>query len=308
MYKEIYRFGATALHRCEACGLVFTGNSQAVVAPGAVYDKYYRNETAARFDFGIEYVIRLFRFFRAFKVFTICPCAGSIMDVGSGRGFMLYYLKKYYSYKRAAGIQISRNAVEFSRNELGLEIFDKDLLEIPFKNAQFDVITMWHVLEHLAVPDEYIEKISGLLKERGKLIIEVPNFNSWTRMFTHMHWLSLDLKYHLTFFTPESLTALLKRHGFTVEAFHTFSLEYSVFTSLQSIVSWLTKSDHDFFTWLQGGKFSFRIILHVPLFIILSPVCLLINILLYFSKSGEVILIAAEKKQITVPSPLQCCR
>ncbi|MDO8804362.1 MAG: class I SAM-dependent methyltransferase [Elusimicrobiota bacterium] len=295
-HKEAYRFGAAGLLRCEACGLVFVDMPRETPSPDLVYEKYYRNETAARFNFGIEYVIRLFRFFRAFKMFTVCPGARTIMDIGSGRGFMLYYLKKYYGYTRAAGIQISRNAVEFSRNRLGLEIYDKDLLELPLDNARFEVITMWHVLEHLTGPDKYIEKISGLLGERGKLIIEVPNFNSWTRVFTRGRWLSLDLKHHLTFFTPESLTLMLERHGFAVETVHTFSLEYSVFTSLQSIVSWLTNSDHDFFTWLQGGDFTPRIIFHSLLFVALSPLCFLINALLYFSKYGEVIFIVAGKK------------
>ncbi|MFH1656069.1 MAG: class I SAM-dependent methyltransferase [Candidatus Omnitrophota bacterium] len=296
-YKEIYRFDTVPLYRCDQCGITFTDKHQQDFDSKIIYEEYYKNEMAGRFSFGIEYIIRLFRFFRAFKIFTAFPHAKSILDIGSGRGFMLYYLRKYYKYQRTVGTQISKNALEFSRDKLRLEIYDKDLLELSFKNSSFDIVTMWHVLEHVAEPEKYIEKISVLLKDRGRLIIEVPNFNSWTRHLTGKYWLGLDLDYHITFFTSKSLSRLLEKYNFKIKNIHTFSLEYSIFISIQSFVSFLTRSNHIFFQCIQTADFSRRFIFHAFIFILLAPVCFLVNILLYFSKRGEVLLIIAEKSK-----------
>jgi len=293
-YKEISKFDTTFLYSCNKCGVIFTNKYLIKFNPKDIYETYYKNEMASRFGFGIERVIRLFRFFRAFKIFTLYPHAKSILDVGSGRGFMLYYLKRYYKYRRAAGTQISKNAIEFSINDLGLEIYDKDLLELSM-DSSFDIITIWHVLEHVVEPEKYIEKIFNLLKDNGKLIIEVPNFNSWTRALTKRYWLSLDLNYHITFFTPESLSLLLKNHGFKIKTIHTYSLEYSAFTSAQSLISLITRTDCLFFQYLQTSEFNKQLVLHIFLFILITPICFLINTLLFFSKKGEVLLIVAEK-------------
>jgi len=296
-FGRVARLDTLSLLRCDECAVVFTDRRMDDFDPEGLYVDYYKNEMAGRFNLGIECLVRLFRFFRAFKIFTVSPRAKTILDVGSGRGFLLYYLKKYYGYARAAGSQVSKNAIEFSRNTLGLEIYDKDLLELSLGQSAFDVITIWHVLEHVREPEKYIVQMENLLKADGKLVIEVPNFDSWTRGLTGKYWLGLDLDYHIYFFTPKSLCGLLEKHGFKIVSLHTFSLEYSTFISTQSLVSLLTKSGHLFFKFLQGDKIGWWLAPHLLLFMALAPICFLINIFLYFSKRGEVVLVVAEKNK-----------
>ncbi len=293
--KEIYKLKTALLLKCNACGVIFSDRYSKSFDPGSHYKKYYKNEMASRFGFGLEHIVRLFRFFRAFKIFTISPRAQKILDVGSGRGFTLFYLKNLYKYKRTVGTQISKNAFIFSRDKLGLEIYDKDLLNLPLENASFDMITIWHVLEHVQKPEEYIEKMYDLLENHGKLIIEVPNFNSWTRILTAPYWLSFDIEHHLFFFTPQTLSSLLIKYGFEIMNVHTFSMEYSAFTSAQSIINALTHSDSVFFRMLQSGELNYITVIHGFFLILLMPLCLIINLLLYFSKRGEVLLIVAKK-------------
>lgn len=292
--SALYKFSGASLLNCGDCGLVFAKNGNNF-DPAEHYKDFYQNEIAARFPSPVEYLIRVFRFFRAFKTFTLYPKAKSILDIGSGRGFMLYYLKKYFGYTRAEGTQISNNAVEFSRNKLGLTIYDKDFLEIASKNMHFDIVSLWHVLEHVADPESYIEKAWKTLNNNGKLIIEVPNFNSWTRKLAGPYWLGLDLKNHFYFFTPQSLTLLLEKYRFKINTIHTYSLEYSTFISVQSIISRITKTDQQIYESLQGKPTDIRIIYHILLFCIITPICFIINLLLFFSKKGEVLLIIAEK-------------
>jgi len=294
-HKEISCFDSIRLYECEACGIVFSNKYWAEVDARRLYEDYYKNEIGGKFNFSIECIIRIFRFFRAFKIFTLSSSAKEILDIGSGRGFMLYFLKKYYKYNKCIGTQISKNALIYSREKLELEIYDKDLLDLSIEEESFDIITAFHVLEHVPKPEEYIEKTLKLLKSGGKVVIEVPNFNSWTRKLTNKYWLSLDLCYHIYFFTPETLLSLLKKHSFRVRTVHTFSLEYSTFISAQSIVSLITKTDHLFFNNLQTAGISFVGLCHTFLFILLTPLCFLINLALYFSKRGEVLLVVAEK-------------
>jgi hypothetical protein len=154
---------------------------------------------------------------------------------------------------------------------------------------------MWHVLEHVVNPEIYVTKIKERLKPEGCLILEVPNFNSWTRKMTGKFWFGLDLQYHISFFSPESLTAMLERQGFRVTLVHTFSLEYSSFISVQSIISRLTNTDHVFFNWLQSVKYYIsKIILNFVLIGLLAPICLFVNLILFFTKKGEVLCIVAK--------------
>ena len=294
--RAFIKFEAVQLYECTECLLVFREPTDLDRNPELLYDDFYKNELPSRFRSFVEYVVRLLRFYRALKIFTITPRAKTILDIGSGRGFTLYYLRKFFRYRRTAGTQISRPALEFSRVTLGLEIYGEDLLERSWKNESFEVVTMWHVLEHMISPEQYIAKIYDLLTPDGLLIIEVPNLSSWTRRMTDKYWLGLDLKYHLNLFSPVSLITMLKRHNFLATLVHTFSLEYSTFLSAQSIISRLTKTNQLIFQWLQGTKFSlWKLITHWVLTAIIAPVCLLINLALFFTKKGEVLCIVAKK-------------
>ena len=289
------------LYHCPQCKLVFSEAVRWPLDPRDLYKDFYQNELSGRFRFGIETVIRLFRFFRAYKMHTIAPSARSIIDIGSGRGFMLYFLKRYYGYTRAVGTQIAENMYRFSRDVLRLEVYHDDLLELDLEPQSFDIVSIWHVLEHVKDPQAYLAAFRDLLADGGTLVIETPNYNSWSRRLTGRYWLGLDPKYHLHHFTPESLSLLVRRYGFEIRQVHTFSLEYSTFISAQSMVSLLTGSDQQLFAWLQDGGFSAALIAHMALMAVLVPISLVINLALYFTRRGEVLLIIARKRPAGKP-------
>jgi len=283
------------LYRCLFCGIIFSRATEpAKGTPVEIYNDYYKPETASRFGLVLETLVKAFRFWRAQKIASLNPSARSVLDVGSGRGWTLFFLKKYFNYETAVGTQLAVNAYRFSKEKLKLEIYNQDLLEISFEK-KFDIVSSLHVLEHVNEPERYLEKIREILNQRGWLFIEVPNYQAWSRRLVKRRWLALDLKHHLFFFTPASLSALLEKYGFQIKKIRTFSWEYSAFTSTQSLVNLLTGSDSYFFNWLQNRSSELKIIWHALLFIILFWPCLLINLCLYFSKSGEVITISAQK-------------
>ena len=284
------------LNLCITCGLVIGRPLNMKRAESSIYNRFYKNESSSRFGPGAEFLIRLFRLGRAVTLSVLSPEARTILDVGSGRGWMLYDLKKKFRFARTAGIQIAKPAAQFSRQRLGLEIFDRDLLELDFGKDRFDIVTLWHVLEHVRHPQETIRRIHQLLNPQGLLIVEVPNFFSWTCARTLPYWLGLDLDYHRSFFTSTSLISLLERNQFEIKRIRSFSFEYSTFISAQSILGHITRTDQVFYRWLQNPTFSMRALLHLTGFCILFPPCFLINMILFFTLRGEVLRVVARKK------------
>jgi len=293
--KNILEADDFFLLECLSCRLIFLQKKNEPNSDQNIYANYYKEETGERFGNITEFVVKVFRFWRALKIFLLNPKGKKILDIGSGRGWMLYFLKKYFKYNVAVGTQISENAYRFSRDKLGLEIYNKDLLDLELNSAKFDIITLWHVLEHVPAPEAYIQRISELLENDGLILIEVPNFNSWSRILSKKRWLAMDPAHHVTFFTPDSLGDLLEKYNFKIKKINTFSLEYSAFTSTQSLLNLMVGTNNYFFQWLQNGRINFKIIFHLLLFIVLFPGCFIFNSALYFSRKGEIINIIAEK-------------
>jgi len=290
------------LSQCNKCGLIYNDKFlKKRKSSGNVYVDYYRNEIGdevGRFRFGLEYVVKIFRFIRAFRVVTLAGIGKDILDIGCGRGWMLFYLKKFFGYKRTAATQISRPAWIFAKEKLGLEVYDKDILELKIRNNSFDVVTIWHVLEHVDDPLRYFPLFFRLLRPKGRLMIEVPNFESWTRKFTGIYWLGLDLKYHRTYYSVESLKKFVVDQGFDIQKVQTFSLEYSTFVSAQSLASKITRTDQLFFRMTQGEKVGLTVLLDIFLICFLVPISFVVNLALYRTKWGEVVVLIAKKPEV----------
>ncbi len=289
------------LFECRRCGLVFSKKFLENFEPDLLYNDYYHNKAGAsvdRFIFGVESIVTIFRFARALKIYFLAGRKKKILDIGCGRGWTLYFLKKYFNYEHVVGTQISRPAFEHARGTLKLEVYDKDLLDLKIDSEVFDLVTMWHVLEHVKDPEAYIEKIHQLLRPRGYFIVEVPNLGSWTRNFVGKYWLGYDLKYHLTFYSKNTLLKLLMQHGFEIKKVRTFSLEYSTYISAQSILSKLTNTEQVLFGGFQGKRVKAPLLFfHTVCMSILVPLCFIINIALYFSSRGEVLHVIAQKSK-----------
>ena len=132
--------------------------------------------------------------------------ATSILDIGSGTGHFIQHLKE--KGWKVEGIEMDKDAREYSINEFSLNVRDNNAL---FKEEfeQKDVISLWHVLEHLYNPQKYIERILELLKNDGLLVIALPNANSWDAKHYKKSWGAYDVPRHIWHFTPTSFRRLI---------------------------------------------------------------------------------------------------
>jgi 2-polyprenyl-3-methyl-5-hydroxy-6-metoxy-1,4-benzoquinol methylase len=154
---------------------------------------------------------------------------GNILDIGCATGEFLQSMKAHNW--EVVGIERAKDARNAaSRN--GINIYE-NLNDIQDK---FDIITMWHVLEHIHNVDELIKNIHRLLKDDGILFIAVPNIDSLDAKYYKSEWVALDTPRHLYHFCPLDINSLLQKHNFQLieisNRLH-FDVWYNVLLSAQ---------------------------------------------------------------------------
>jgi SAM-dependent methyltransferase len=139
--------------------------------------------------------------------------AGRILDIGCGRGYFLMACRERGF--EVQGFDVSEDGAAYVRETLGIPV-KTGMMETAFEDDSFDVITMWHSLEHTSDPAKYLELAGRWLRPGGVLVVDVPNYTSTDAHMKWDAWEDWDLPYHLLHFTPRSLDTLLQRHGYVV--------------------------------------------------------------------------------------------
>jgi SAM-dependent methyltransferase len=138
--------------------------------------------------------------------------ASWILNVGCGNGEWLAALRK--RGWDAYSTDLSPAAITLARAK-GLNAYQGDLVSAAFPDGFFDVVTLWHVLEHVPDPKAEILEAAWILKGGGLLVVEVPNGDSLTLSIFRGYWYHLDIPRHLQFFGPRSLERLVTKAGFS---------------------------------------------------------------------------------------------
>ena len=137
----------------------------------------------------------------------------SLIDIGCGTGDFLNYCKG--NGWSVLGLEPDEGARQICK-EKGVETQHTDFLyQIP--DASFEVITMWHVLEHVYHLNKDFHEIARVLKPDGKLIIAVPNCASYDAKKYGKFWAAYDLPIHLYHFRPGDLMRFAAKHAFKVD-------------------------------------------------------------------------------------------
>jgi SAM-dependent methyltransferase len=137
---------------------------------------------------------------------------GRLLDFGCGGGSFLAHMHR--QAWQVTGLDVSTTAVERVRSELGLPALLGSLPHPELRPASFDIITMWHSLEHVHAPLTILRAAHQLLVPGGRLVIAVPNIDSLPFRWFGPAWYGLDLPRHLTHFSPWTLQHILLRAGF----------------------------------------------------------------------------------------------
>uniref|UniRef100_UPI0040486303 class I SAM-dependent methyltransferase n=1 Tax=Flavobacterium sp. TaxID=239 RepID=UPI0040486303 len=132
---------------------------------------------------------------------------GSVLFIGAGTGDFLIAAKK--SNWNTIGIEPSEKAKKIAIDK-GVS-FENSLSDL--NNESFDVITMWHVLEHVPNLEFQITELKRLLKPNGTIIIAVPNFKSYDAKYYKSFWAAFDVPRHLWHFSKKGIDLLFQKQN-----------------------------------------------------------------------------------------------
>lgn len=128
---------------------------------------------------------------------------GRLLDVGCGTGEFLHEMQKAGWAVR--GVERDATASQFAREHLQLNVITGGVEVLEQLHEKFEVITLWHVLEHLYQPKEALQKLKLMLSDEGVLIIAVPNVGGIDAKIYGEHWVALDAPRHVQHFTLSTL-------------------------------------------------------------------------------------------------------
>jgi len=215
------------LYNCTNCGLTFTANPPVESEIGRYYqsEDYVSHSGSPKGLWGRTY--QLARNFavgskRRFVQSHTGLKTGVILDYGCGVGFFLKEMQG--SGWTVHGVEPAEGARKIAGDKLGKVVVSPESFA-EANASELDVVTLWHVLEHLPNPKEILTRIAESMKPGGVLIIAVPNSNSWESKQFGPDWAAWDVPRHLMHYSPTRLEALLTEVGFHPKEFKTLPLD-----------------------------------------------------------------------------------
>jgi SAM-dependent methyltransferase len=205
--------GGNQLRRCVTCDTV---SAESYVDPSEVYVDGYMFGQAG--PFGVDVRDPVYQRYLARvadrRIAMIEKAAhlsrGSLLDVGSGTGEVLAAARdRGWSVQ---GVEPERTGAQVAQ-ERGLDVAVSTLEESGLPMGSFDVVSAFHVLEHLADSQAFLRTLAQWVRPGGAVVIEVPNWRSVQRRRLHQRWSGLRPGEHLVHFTPQTLARTMRTSG-----------------------------------------------------------------------------------------------
>ncbi|MCX6296856.1 MAG: class I SAM-dependent methyltransferase [Bacteroidetes bacterium] len=212
---------------CESCGFKFTNPRPNESDLG----QYYKSEeyvshsnTKKGFINSVYQTVRKYTLLKKLQLVSKHFKTGKILDIGCGTGEFLNTCKnaKWETF----GIEPDDDARNMAIKNYGLDIRKESDLS-GLADSSFDVISMWHVLEHVPNLNERVEELKRLIKPTGMIIIAVPNCESLDAKSYKELWAAYDVPRHLYHFIPKDIETLFQKHGMKV--FQTLPMVFDSF-------------------------------------------------------------------------------
>lgn len=223
--------GEFRVKKCSSCGLVFLdprpSSELKKYYPSSQYYAYSSDEEKNFFQKLREYLVK--HYYQPNLISRLIACLihnvpampvkkpkGKLLDLGCGVGDTLSLLKGlgWDVY----GIEIDQKAVEIAKKrgltKVRLGSY-QDLEKYP--DEYFDVIRLYHVIEHLDNPLACLKQLGPKLKKEGELIVGTPNIDSLAAKLFGPYWYNLDSPRHLFLFTPQTLSRMLLKANFRIK-------------------------------------------------------------------------------------------
>jgi SAM-dependent methyltransferase len=287
---------------CRACAQVVTVPVPANI--GKYYPAgYYGDAGGRRFPAVMEWLQEKLYVWRSRQVLRRLKQKNArVLDIGCGRGQLLRAFRQ--AGCDVTGTEFFDDACRFAREVLHIPVKVGLLHEINFTDASFDVVTMWHVLEHVSDPRPTLAEVERILRPGGVFMVAVPNFGSPEARLTKASWFHLDMPRHLSHHTPATLAESLGQAGLAPTWFSFLAPEYDTFSFTQSLLNCLGVRPNLLYNLLRGqrakviagGNYRGSLLATVLLTPLLGVISLPATLLLAVCGRGATLIVTAVKK------------
>lgn len=203
---------------CSSCNFKFTNPRPADVELGDYYkseDYISHSNTKKGLVSRVYHLVRNYTLRGKVKLISKYVSRGTILDYGCGIGMFLKTCKD--AGWRTFGMEPDPGARSIASG-MGVETApDKQALAAQMENQKADIITLWHVLEHVTDIPETLGFFRDNLNEKGTLIVAVPNYTSYDARYYGQYWAAYDVPRHLYHFEVNTVSRLLSPYGFKLK-------------------------------------------------------------------------------------------
>lgn len=205
---------AFEIHECLKCGLLFTEPRPKLEEIAKYYqsEEYYSHqENKKGFVPHIYEEVKSINLKKKYKMATKDLEPGRMLEIGCGAGDFLHIME-IHGWD-CTGIEPSESAKEIATKKVKAVLLNPQEIN-QLEDESFDLITMWHVLEHVDNLKEEIYQLQRLLKKGGRLVLALPNFKSADAQYYKEYWAAYDVPRHLNHFCRESINNIFKTTDF----------------------------------------------------------------------------------------------
>ena len=199
--------------KCSSCGFHFTNPIPAESIIGNYYksEEYVSHSSSNKGIINRVYsIVRNYTLKQKVKLLSNYTKGNSLLDIGAGTGHFLN-LAQAQGYE-IQGLEPDEDARSFANQQFNLSLEKLDTLTSISSDSK-DLITMWHVLEHVYHLKRDLSEIVRVLKTGGYLFIAVPNMDSWDAKFYKSYWAAYDVPRHLYHFQENTIKKLIETFG-----------------------------------------------------------------------------------------------
>jgi 2-polyprenyl-3-methyl-5-hydroxy-6-metoxy-1,4-benzoquinol methylase len=199
---------------CEACNLLFTNPRPEAEQAGYFYksENYISHSNTQK-----GFINKLYHAVRNITVKQKTNLiqgdqkgTKNLLDIGCGNGHFLHACQQ--RGWNTFGMELDPDTASRAASLTGQSIFP-NLQAIP-DDPQFELISLWHVLEHVYEIDAYFEFFKKRITPSGKLLLALPNSKSFDALYFKEYWAAYDVPRHIYHFNPETIQSVAKKHGF----------------------------------------------------------------------------------------------
>jgi len=291
--------------RCVNCTTEFLDPMPSDEALDRAYSSDYYGAGSKKFvgPFGV-----LFRWMQDSRVRLIPPyelpdeSEPILLDVGCGNGNFLRGAKR--ANYLVEGTELSEASAARASGNGDIRVHVGALTDLDLQAGNYAVVTMWHVLEHVADPQATLRAAHRLLERKGHIFIALPNSASWQSRYAGRLWFHRDPPRHLYHFSPKSLAKLLRATSFKPLRWWHFSLDQNPYGWLQGMLNRMGFPQDRLYEFLKGKeRLSPSLMLEILVAAILVVPALVLSFLEAGAHAGGTITVVAQKVETGAPTP-----